>query len=37
MDAHWVPLYLRNYLHGRYSSDHIYLPTDAGLRRVVRA
>jgi hypothetical protein len=34
LQAFWAPLYLRVLLHGRYA---IYVPTDAGLRRVVRA
>lgn len=35
-DAHWAPLYLRVLLHGRYAPPCIYVPTDAGVRRVVR-
>lgn len=33
----WVRAYLRRFLHGDYAPECIYLRTDDGLRRVVRA
>lgn len=37
LESHWSRAYLRRFLHGKYAPKCIYLRTDDGLRRVVRA